>query len=146
MSICRRNTLKCPDCGNKIETEIFDSINAQVNPEWREALLQGKIHVLKCPICQKTVNIDKSLLYHDMENEFMVWYYPFESLKEQGFLDQFSDNGNLDLSTGLADHETANYYKDVHYVFSMNELVRYILFREKLAESKEIVIKGEYAQ
>jgi hypothetical protein len=35
MSICRLQILKCPDCGSKIEAEVFDTINAQLNPERR---------------------------------------------------------------------------------------------------------------
>jgi hypothetical protein len=36
----------------------------------------------------------------------------------------------------LAKDEIPEYMKNVHYVFSMDEMIRYILFREKLAKIK----------
>ena len=67
----------------------------------------------------------------------MVWYYPFESIKHRRFFDEFSADGHLDDNAGLAEEEIPEYAKNVHYVFSMDEMVRYILFREKLAKVKE---------
>jgi hypothetical protein len=43
----------------------------------------------------------------------------------------------------LAEEEIPEYAKNVHYVFSMDEMVRYILFREKLVKVKSKLIKKE---
>jgi len=66
----------------------------------------------------------------------MVWYYPFESTKHRSFFVEFSADGNLEDNVGLAKDEIPEYMKNVHYVFSMDEMIRYILFREKLAKIK----------
>jgi hypothetical protein len=65
-----------------------------------------------------------------------VRHCPFESIKDPSFFDDFCSDGHLVLHAGLPEQEMPKYTKNVHYVFSMEELVRYILFREKLAEIK----------
>ena len=122
---------------------LLDSINATLDPKKRLELLKGNINVPACPACKKTFKVSKSLLYHDMERNFMVWYYPFESMKHRKFFDEFSADGHLDDNAGLAEKEIPGYAKNVHYVFSMDEMVRYILFREKLVKVKSKLIKKE---
>ena len=134
---------KCPFCGNKIRVILYDSVNATLSPKKRVELLEGKINVVECPICKKTFKMSKSLLYHDMERNFMVWYYPFESIKHRSFFSEFSVDGHLIDDTGLAKDEIPECAKNVHYVFSIDEMVRYILFREKLAKFKKKTAKKE---
>jgi hypothetical protein len=146
MSVCRHIKLKCPDCGGRLDAVLWDSVNAQLDPEIKEALLQGNLHRFECPQCREVKRLDRAFLYHDMEKQFMVWYYPFESLKEPDFFNPFSVDGTLDTIGEPQVADTTNYFKNTHYVFSLNELVRYILFREKLPDAKDIIIKGEYAE
>ena len=137
MTRCESYKIKCPLCGNKVRVILYESINATLSPKKREELLQGKINVVECPSCKKTFKVSKSLLYHDMVRNFMVWYYPFESIKHRRFFDEFSADGHLDDNAGLAEEEIPEYAKNVHYVFGIDEMIRYILFREKLAKVKE---------
>jgi hypothetical protein len=115
---------------------IWESINADLTPTAREALLDGRIHVAECPICNKTVKVHRPLLYHDMGREFLVSYSPFKSIRDPRFYEEFSVDGHLDFNPGLPEEEVPEYFKDVHYVFSMGELRRYIRFREILADMK----------
>ena len=146
MSICRREEFKCPKCSSRAEVVIWDSLNSQIDPKAREDLLRGDLHTFKCPQCKVVIGIEKSFLYHEMERDFMVWFYPFKSLGDPEFFNEFSDDGNLDCTMGLIDTDTQDYAKNVHYVFSMDELVRYIRFREKLADIKNPPIKVKYAE
>ena len=143
MTRCDSHRIKCPLCGSKITIILYDTINATLSPKKREELLQGKINVVECPACKKTFKVSKSLLYHDMERNFMVWYYPFESIKHRNFFDVFSIDGHLNDDPALAEEDIPEYTKNVHYVFSMDEMVRYILFREKLAKVKDKLAKKE---
>ena len=143
MTNCGSHRIKCPLCGNKITVILYDSINATLSPKKREELLQGKINVVECPACKKTFKVSKSLLYHDIVRNYMVWYYPFESIKHRSFFDEFSADGHLIDDTGLAKDDIPEYAKNVHYVFSIDEMVRYILFREKLAIIKDKLVKKE---
>jgi len=143
MTRCASYKIKCPLCSSKITVILYDTINATLSPKKRLELLKGNINVPECPVCKKTFRVGKPLLYHDMVRNFMVWYYPFESIKHRKFFDEFSADGHLDDNAGLAEEEIPEYAKNVHYVFSMDEMVRYILFREKLAKVKEKTDKKE---
>ena len=112
MTRCESYKTKCPLCGNKVRVILYESINATLSPKKREELLQGKINMVECSACKKTFRVGKSLLYHDMERNFMVWYYPFESIKHRKFFDEFSADGHLDDNVGLAIEEVPEYTKN----------------------------------
>ena len=128
---------KCPLCSNKVTVILYDTINATLILKNERNCSKAKSMCPECPTCKKTFKVSKPLLYHDMERNFMVWYYPFACIKHRKFFDEFSADGHLDDNAGLAEEEIPEYAKNVHYVFSMDEMVRYILFREKLAKVKE---------
>lgn len=132
-SIVKR--INCPNCNDEVEVQLWESINAQISPEMRDELLKGKIHVFDCPTCKKSFSVNKALLYHDMKRKFLVWYFPFEGIEHRSFFGQFNKDGSLKVKKYIEEDAWTGYIKNVHYVFSMNELVRYILFREKLADN-----------
>jgi len=137
MSIFHAKKLTCPKCGAENRIILWDSLNAQIDPQAREALLNGQINQYYCNSCGETGQVMKSLLYHDMESRFMVWYYPSQSIEDERFFEHFFDNGQLDFSSDILPEDPDDYTINVHYVFSMDELVRYIRFREKLAEIRK---------
>lgn len=126
--------LTCPHCQAENEAAVWDSINAQLDPQAKEQLLEGKINILTCSRCGVSSPIDAPLLYHDMEKEFGVEYYPFKSINDDNFLAGFNADGSLKPDDKLPIDVKQHYLFQPHYVFSMDELVRYILFRDKLAE------------
>jgi len=137
MTIMRLEKIKCPGCGEINEVKVWDSINAQVSPKAKDALLHGGIHVFTCAGCGKTNRIGNPLLYHDMQNRFLVYFFPFEQTKENNFYNQFLSDGRLDYTkSSEAPEDLDGYQRNVHIVFSMDELVRYIKFRENLAKHK----------
>jgi len=116
---------------------IWDTINADLDPEARETLLKGRIHAADCPICKQTVKVNQSILYLDMSREFFVYYFPFESIRGPSFFNEFSVDGHPNLNAGIPEEDMPKYVQNVHYVFSMNELARFIQFRERLADIKD---------
>jgi len=75
--------------------------------------------------------MDKPLLYHDMEIGYMAWYFPF-SLVRSGKILEWIDPGGQ--ARGIEDCSECDYAVSTHYVFDMDELVRYIKFRDVPAE------------
>jgi len=71
------------------------------------------------------------LLYHDMTHQFCVQFYPFESLKDADFLQRFRSDGTLRVG-GLR-KKMLGYIAKPHIVFSLKEMLHYILFRERIA-------------
>ena len=78
-----RYELKC-SCGEVFESELYESINATINPDLMGKLFNDELNVVKCPSCGHEIKVDIPLLYHDMKQKLMVYYFPedFEGIKE----------------------------------------------------------------
>ena len=134
MSINMPLDFKCPYCRNKQKIVIWQSINVTVNPELKNKLLAAEINQFTCEKCGKKTLLNVPLLYHDMEKKFCVQYYPPEMLNDYEFLQQFNLDGSF-IMMGISKSITklSDYIIRPHIVFDMNEMVRYVAFREKIA-------------
>jgi hypothetical protein len=141
MSAHQKIELKCPRCDNKSETSVWVSINVTIDPDAKEALLNGKINVFRCGHCNFEEPLNTDLLYHDMQNRFCVQFYHFNIIKEKQFLDMFNEDAEQQLD--MPEVPFDNYMKHIHIVFSMAELVRYVLFRDNLARRKGSINNGQ---
>lgn len=67
MSLCKEKEIICPNpkCGNKAEMKIWESLNATIDPETKNSLLEEKINWFKCEKCGLDAEIAQTLLYHD---------------------------------------------------------------------------------
>ena len=83
------------------------------------------------------------LMFHDEEQKYIA--YVFSSTEhDDKFLDSFSPDGSYDMDLPVA--QEAKYFCHPHYVFSMEELARYVRFRDKLFEHKNKDISQKPAQ
>jgi hypothetical protein len=134
MSLTERVSLKCPECGKIQNPIIWKSLNSTLDAEARNTLFEDGINVFSCADCGKRIRIDTSLLYHDMKLKFTVLYLPFAFLENETAFGWFEKNGQLvkdedeEVDEQFADH----YLTTHHVVFDFGELLRYIIFREKL--------------
>ena len=136
MSIKLMKECECPRCKMKTETMIWTTVNPQIDPEAREDLLKGNLNSFECVFCGARIQVETQLLYHDGENRFCVWYFPFEEIQDINFLSRFNTEARYEVGVQGSTEDAAEYFKNIHYVFSIDEMARYILFREKLALSK----------
>ncbi len=120
-------------CANSTDV---DSINVSLDPELRVRLFNGDINIFRCESCDITVKIEKDLLYHDQVRKFGIKYVPPYWLDYSESFKYFSTDGKyrLDFDAGDMFQEKANYLFDAHVVFDLNEMLRYITFRELLWE------------
>lgn len=94
MSICEKEEIQCPVCGTTGEFEMWTSLNTQLNPEKKEQLLSGALFQYICPHCGKSFNIDYPMLYHQMEDQIMIYYVVQEEdiqMVEEQFRGEFGD-------------------------------------------------------
>lgn len=94
MSICKKEEVQCPVCGTTGEFEMWTSLNTQLNPEKKEQLLSGALFQYICPHCGKSFNIDYPMLYHQMEDQIMIYYVVQEEdiqMVEEQFRGEFGD-------------------------------------------------------
>jgi len=126
--------IKCPKCGHNDKVDVFRALNASVDPELKQDLMEGKMNFFECPVCRTSGFIPSPFVYHDMELEIFIHYFPLESLSDVELEDIFSPDGKVKLQ--FDDNpagEIPEYIRSAKIVFSMEELVRYIRFRDKLS-------------
>lgn len=132
MSIYRNTKVTCPRCNSINDVLIWETINSQLNPEAKEKLLSHDINKLKCIKCGFEAMLRVPLLYHDMVEKYMVQFFPFDMIEKENILSNFDEQGYLSLPK-MPDEMVADYFSRIHIAFSLDELIRYILFRDKLA-------------
>ena len=128
-------TIPCPDCGYEQKVQVWRSVNVTLDGDLRDRLFNGEINVFECQSCGAKRFMNAPLMYHDMKREIAIQYLPEEVLEDEGQLNAYRADGSLDTA-GLPPKmiETASYMARPHIVFDMAEMLRYIVFREKLAD------------
>ena len=66
----------CGWCGSKIEAPLYHSINVTLNPELKGKLFNEEINVIQCDKCGRFTHYDIPILYHDMKDKLLVYYFP----------------------------------------------------------------------
>lgn len=138
MSLHTLEKIQCPECGHSQEMLVWQSLNVSLDPEAQKDLLEGKINVLDCSKCHHKTFINTPFVYHDMHLEFYIDYVPFEQIGSNDFFLKYTFHP--DGFPSMEEQEDMGipsdcYLRTPHIVFDMQELVRYVIFRELLAES-----------
>jgi len=143
MSIHREEEISCPKCGKAQTVTLWESIDADPDPDARTALFEARINRFDCPACDFDALVPVPLLYHDRKRQFVVRFFPFGLLDERQFVERFTADGR-DREVAEA-FERARKAKKIppgaepaepHLVFDMTELVRYVLFRERVFDAR----------
>ena len=136
MSVKESVEAKCPACGEESSTTVWRSMNVTQDPDAKELLLAGTVNVFQCPKCGYESMLDIDFLYHDMERNLCVQYYPYERLADDGFLANFTIDAEpaIAVPEGMQVKTGMEYLTHPHIVFDMGELVRYVAFRDRLYE------------
>lgn len=71
MSLCITDTVTCPTCGETSPVSVYTSINADLNPDFKQRLLDGEFFRFDCPRCGTATQVVQDLLYHDMKKRAM---------------------------------------------------------------------------
>lgn len=133
MTRLRSIELECPRCGERQNTPIYDSINVSLDPILKEKLFRGEINLFRCEKCEENFFLQIPFLYHDMEKNILVQFYPFKFVEDKTFLEQFSKEGEFSFMVkGFLRRKKRRIFPTPHIVFDMGELIRYIIFRDNL--------------
>ncbi|MCA9979791.1 MAG: CpXC domain-containing protein [Anaerolineales bacterium] len=73
-----QTTINCPRCQTPFQTEIFQIIDAQRQPQLKQMLLNGQLNVASCPNCGTATQLAAPMLYHDAEHSLLMVYVPME--------------------------------------------------------------------
>jgi len=134
MSSTRIISVQCPKCQLEKEVKVYDSLNVVLQPQDKEDLLQGRINLFECTQCDFKGIIPIPLLYLDHDQEICVQYYPPSYLDDTLFLEGFRQDGTI-LVKISNEMEIPQYIRQWHIVFALDEMVRYINFRERVIKN-----------
>ncbi len=133
MSSARTVEITCPQCNKKQATEVWESVNVTVDPHLKQSFLENRLNVFTCDGCKWSGPVDVSLIYHDMTNRIWVHYVTREDMKSPEFYRSITKDGTMKLDP-ISAKVVPRYFSHPHFVFSMKEMVLYIIFREFCAE------------
>ena len=74
MSMERMEQVTCPHCGKQGTMQVWQSVNTAIDPETRELVRSGELFAYKCPSCGAVTNVNYGFLYHQMEDQLMIYY------------------------------------------------------------------------
>jgi hypothetical protein len=124
----------CPKCQNGQEVTVYDALNVTLNPAEKATLFEGKINVFECEVCGYQALLAVPFLYHDVERAFCVYYFPAEMVEEDDFIRNWvTEEGKLRIPQ-VSSGEIPAYMAEAHIVFSMQELLNYVVFLERVID------------
>ena len=97
MAEAQNNMFTCPQCGEDGPLTMWTSINVAQDPDARRRVEDLSIFEWTCPNCQKTSLVLHPCLYHDVANEFMIWFAPDGEIQDN--TTDFSQLDHYTLST-----------------------------------------------
>ena len=137
MSKMAQHDLQCPSCGHTTPTTVWESINVTVDPRLKEQLFAGRVNMFECARCDNRTFVNASLLYHDVTLRYCTYFFPRHALDADDFYQKFNVDGSLAMHGAEAVLASmAGYLTQPHIVFDMHEMLRYVVFRDRLASSR----------
>ncbi len=122
----RTYSIRCPQCSQEQDVELYESLNVQTSPELKEQLMNNQLNAVVCEQCDSSFRVDKPLLYSDPVRNLLIHVIPVSSDRVDEGQRQFSEwmgQLNSSLPQGVdAPH--------LHLVFSRIELVERIFMLE----------------
>ena len=91
MSMSSIQKIKCPECGNNQDFEIWQSVNVSLDPHLKQKILDRSLVTFRCDRCAQETEFYYPILYHDMNKRIMIYLIP-------------SNEENVDIKIQLWDY------------------------------------------
>jgi hypothetical protein len=82
MSKQTKQIIECPQCGEKNNFLLWESINTDIDPNMKKILFDGFLWKHSCSKCNFEVLVNSALLYHNPEKRYMVQLEPIVRQKK----------------------------------------------------------------
>ena len=126
MSTRKNYNIRCPQCSQAQNVELYDSIHVAQEPELKKALFENRLNRVTCEDCDAEFRIDKPLLYHDADRNILIHWMPDVGITRDEILDEF-DKSMEELRNSLPEELEP---PRVRLVFDRVELVELIFMVE----------------
>ena len=130
----RMAVLTCPKCQNEQNVTVHDSLNVTLDPAGKNSLFNGQINIFECEVCGHKALLAVPFLYHDMERAFCVYYFPAEFVEDDDFIRNWVNEEAKLRIPKVSGGQFPAYMSDAQIVFSMQELLNYVVFRERVID------------
>lgn len=92
MSRSKKYNITCPTCGLSQEVELYESVNADTEPQLKDALMHNWLNRVECPDCGGTFRVDMPLLYSDPKHNMLIHWMPESAdLPREKILEEFDE-------------------------------------------------------
>lgn len=140
MSINSKETIKCPQCHQMSDMNVWHSITVSDSEDLKKDLLAGKVNMFCCPSCSYRALVPTPLLYHDEEKALMISFSPCTDAQTKKRL--FEDVRATSKKSGELNH-LQNY--NLRFVYEYNSLLEKILIfdnglNDKVTEVLKVLI------
>lgn len=133
--------ITCPKCGKESDFMVWSSINTVLDPEMYEKVRNGEAFAFHCPECGHAAGVDYGCLYHQMDDEMMIYYVPNPDGAEEAY-NMF--RGDSKVSELMGKMQENYLYRIVQ---SKNELKEKLYIFDAGLDDRAIeIIKVFYAQ
>lgn len=73
MSMPKRMTVNCSQCGKPLSVTVFESVNSDYADDIAKQIMSGDLFNAECPHCKYVSHLEYDILYHDLRHGAMVW-------------------------------------------------------------------------
>ena len=135
MSINSSETIKCPECHQLNEVNVWHSITVSDSADLKKDLLSGNVNMFRCPSCNYKALVPTPLLYHDEEKSLMLSFSPCTDNETKNKL--FKEIKTASAQSGELDNLT-DY--NLRFVYDYNSLLEKILIFDNGLNDKVIEV------
>ena len=135
MSICDKETIKCPACGEVSDLTVWQSITVSDSPDVKADLLKGKVNMFICNACGQKALFPAPILYTDTEKKLVISFSPQNTNEARARI--FEEIKKSSQNSG----ELKNYPDyNLRFVTTYNELLEKILIFDNGFNDKPIEV------
>ncbi len=73
-----KQTILCPQCQQPVVAEITQLFDLKQDPQAKQILLAGAYNLIQCPNCGYRGQAPTPIVYHDLEKELLLTFFPPE--------------------------------------------------------------------
>lgn len=126
----------CPQCGHRFTARIRSILDVGEDPELKGQLLEGKINLVSCPLCQTTGMLNAPLLYHDPPKELLLCFIPPDADLDEAGRQRLVGTLTNELMSSLSREKRKGYLLQPKVFFDLQRMTDEILQADGIAQEE----------
>ena len=122
----------CGTCHVTVSVFAWHVLDVTQYPDLKRQVLADTTNTVPCPTCGRACRCEIPVLYADRTLGFSVQYIPAAHRRDPHFL-HMCDAAGVIRTALPPSHDTNAIRPTPHVVFAMDELIRYVVFRDRIS-------------